>query len=182
MAKREAPQPRRGSDGPSWIAAGVAVLSIVLFMAWLATRREPESVAVVEPGRADTTDSRAADSAATVVTPEELNNAARVNELRGQDVQIERAEVISAMGTQLFWLQLPGGSPFLVKLDSALVAAGTQAPASGHYRIVGRVLEKDDAVLTQWQQAGVLQSDGDRQQAEYGSSYIEARRLQPAGS
>ena len=181
MAKSEAAQSRRRGDGPSWLAASVAALTVVLFLAWLASRRQPESVAVVEP-TPNAPANGAADTGAMLVTPEELNNAARVTELRGQDVRLERAEVISAMGTQLFWLQLPGGTPYLVKLDSALVAAGTQAPATGHFQIVGRVLEKSGAVLDRWQQSGVLTSDGDRQQAEYGTSYIEARRLQPAGS
>jgi hypothetical protein len=181
MAKSEAAESRRRGDGPSWLAAGVAALTVVLFLAWLSSRQQPDTVAVVEP-TTDTAATNDADTGTMLVTPEELNNTARVTELRGQDVRIERAEVVSAMGTQLFWLQLPGGAPFLVKLDSALVAAGTQAPATGHYRIVGRVLEKDGVVLDRWQQAGVLRSDGDRQQAEYGSSYIEARQLRPAGS
>ena len=179
MANSAAPESKRGGEGSSWIGLALAALAVVAFIVWLATRGNGDDVAVGEPENVTT--EAAEDTAAILVTPEELSNAARVTELRGQDVRIQRGEVISALGPQLFWLQLPGGSPFLVKLDSTLIAGGTQAPASGHYEIVGRMFEKTPAVLDQWQQSGVLTSAGHRQQAEYGAAYIEARRLRPAG-
>jgi hypothetical protein len=180
MADGETPQSKRTGDRPSWIGLAVTALAAVALIAWLATRREPAPVVVDEPADITTTD--ADDTTAIVVTPEELTSAARLTELRGQDIRIQRAEVISALGEQLFWLQLPHGSLFLVKLDSTLVSRGTAAPASGHYQVVGRMYEKTSAVLDHWRQSGVLTSEGHRQQAEYGVAYIEARRLQPAGS
>lgn len=176
MAKTDAAGTQSGGN---IISVVVAVLAVGLFIGWLVMQKPAETVAVVEPGQTSQT---AADGPVTVVTPDELNTTARVRELQGQDIRIDDIEVVSALGPQLFWLQLPGGAPFLAKLDSALIASGTQAPSSGHYTIVGRVLEKNDATLAGWQQAGVLRSDGDRMQAEYGSAYIEARRVDPVGS
>jgi hypothetical protein len=178
MAKTDAP-PAGGSGGSSWIAVTVALLAIGGFIAWLMMQRPAETVAVAEPNGA--TAAPIDDGAVTVVTAEELNTAARMRDLRGQDIRIDDIEVVSVMGPQLFWLQSPNGTPVLVKLDAALVAAGT-ALQPGRYVVVGRIHEKTDALLAEWQQAGVLRSEGDRMQAEFGSSYIEARRVQPAGS
>jgi hypothetical protein len=178
MAKTDAPQ--TSSGGSNWLAVVVAILAIGLFMGWLMMQRPDESVAIEEPSAVDAPD--AADGAFTVVTADELATTARVRELRGQDIRVNDIEVVSVMGDQLFWLQLPNGNPFLAKLDSASVAAGTTAPQPGRYTIVGRVLEKNETTLADWQQAGVLRSDGDRMQAEFGTSYIEARRVRPAGS
>lgn len=122
------------------------------------------------------------DAGVTAVTLLDLNTSARLLELRGQEVRVENAPVVSAMGTQLFWVELTGGAPFLVKLDSALVASGMQAPSTGNYTIVGRVLEKNPALLATWQQAGVLRNEGDKLQAEFGTSYIEARRVAAPGT
>lgn len=180
MAKTQTAQTQRADrGGSSFIAAGVAILAVALFLGWLATREPDTAVAVTEPG-ADTPAQPTDIGPITVVDAEELATTARVNELRGQQIQLNDVEVVSSLGPQLFWLQLPGGSPFLARLDPALVEAGTVAPSSGRFQLVGVIHEKPDALLTEWQQAGVLRSDGDRMQAEYGSSYIEARRLTPA--
>jgi hypothetical protein len=181
MANTEAPPTRRDTrGGSSYIAAGVAVLAVALFLGWLATRRPAETVAVAEPGQ--TTEQPGGATDAAQVTPEDLNNAARVRELYNQNVRVVNAEVVSTLGTQMFWLQLPGGSPFLVKLSDQLVQGGTAAPGSGVYTIDGQVLEKTNAVLDQWEQSGVLAGPDQRMLAEFGSAYIEARRLAPGGN
>jgi hypothetical protein len=46
--------------------------------------------------------------------------------------------------------------------------------------MTGVVQEKNDAVLDEWEQSGVLESDDHRLQAEYGSTYLQARRIEPA--
>lgn len=168
-----------GRGGSSFIAAGVAILTVALFLGWLATRTPDEAVAVAEPGeQANPSDMGAGGE--VVVAAEELTAPERVNELRGQTIRMDEVEVVTALGPQLFWLQLPGGTPFLGKMSAQLVEQGATAPSSGYFQIVGVIHEKTEAVLDEWEAAGVLRNADDRLQAEYGSSYIEARRLTPA--
>ncbi|HSJ09937.1 MAG TPA: hypothetical protein VK928_08480 [Longimicrobiales bacterium] len=165
----------------SFISVGVAIVAVVLFLGWLATRERPAEVAVEEP------DSAAAPAApaggpATVVEADSLTRSAFVRSMMGQDVELRGMPVSTAMGGNFFWIDLPNGQPFLVKLDSAMIAAGQTAPGSGAVNITGRITAKDAALLDQWRQAGVLESDDHKMQAEFGSSFIEARLVQPAGN
>jgi len=115
-----------------------------------------------------------------VVVPDSMQRSAYVRSLIGRDIELQSMPVSMAMGAQFFWVDLPNGAPLLVKLDSSLVAAGQAPPSTGRVSIVGRVTAKDAALLEQWRQSGVLESDDHKMQAEFGGSYIEARRVQPA--
>lgn len=183
MAKTEAPQPRKSRSGQNWLPIGIAIITVGLFLGWLATREPDTAVAVTEPGEptADTIAGEAPAAPPTAIQPDQLSGAA-ARDLIGQNVELSSVPITSTLGPQLFWIELPGGSPFLVKLDEALVGRGTQVQAGRSARIVGRVLNKDEALLEQWQQAGVLRNEGDRMQAEYGTTYIEASQVQPAAS
>lgn len=170
-----------GKGSSSFIPIVVAIVAIVVFMGWLATRERPEPVAVAEP------DSAAAPVApaggpAVVVAPDSLGVSAFVRSMMGRDIELESVPVSTSMGSQFFWIDLPNGQPFLIKLDSALVASGQPAPSTGNVHVVGRITAKDAALLEQWRTTGVLESDDHRMQAEFGSSYIEARRVEPAGN
>jgi hypothetical protein len=181
MAKTEATQPQKRRGGNNWIPAAVALVAVGLFLGWLATRTPDEAVVVAEPD-ADTADQvdAAADASAVAVEPADLNQA---GQYVGQVVEVQRVSVMSPLGPNLFWVELPGGSPYLVKLDSAQMARGTRVPAAGaNVHVIGRVLTKSDSVLTDWMERGVLQSAGQRSQAEFGGTYIEARRVNPAGN
>ena len=159
-----------------WMASAVAMFAVAMFVA---CERQADDADAAADSAAVAPDP---DAGVMTVTLEELNTSARVVELRGQEVRIASVPVVSAMGTHLFWVELTGGAPFLIKLDSTLVASGMTAPSTGNYTILGRVLEKSPALLAEWQQSGVLRSEGDKMQAEFGTSYIEARRVAPAGT
>jgi hypothetical protein len=181
MAKTEAPKPRSSRSGTSFIPAAVALIAVGLFIGWLATRRPDPGVAVAEP------DPRGAPAAGEATGPATPIGAARLSgagarELIGQDVELTSVPISSMLGSQLFWIELPDGSPFLVHMDEALMARGVPVQAGRNARIVGRVLDKDTALLDEWQATGVLRSEGDRAQAEYGTTYIEARQVQPAAN
>ena len=167
--------------GGSFIPVVVALVAIGAFLAWIATQTPERTVAVAEPG--DTTGAaQPADTApAQVVDPQTMAVSASARELIGQRIELQSVPVSSAMGDQLFWIELPGGSPYLVKLDSAAVAAGRTVPTAGNVRVIGRVMDKDDVVLQQWMERGVLRNDSDKMQAEFGTTYIEASRVTPAG-
>ena len=168
--------------GGSFIPVVVAFVAIGLFFGWLAMQRRQEAVAVTEPGDTASVPANPTEQGTpTVVDPADMVTAANVRGLVGQLIELQSVPVTSQLGTQLFWIELPGGSPYLVKLDSASVAAGRSVPTVGTYRIVGRILTKDNAVLDQWAQSGVLSTPDDRSLAEFGTTYLEASQVTPAG-
>jgi hypothetical protein len=179
MAKTEAAQPQKRRGGTNFVPVAVALVAVFLFLGWLATRKPEQAVVVAEPG-ADAPEQVDESGPAVAITPADLNQPAQYV---GEVVELERVSVMSPLGSNLFWVELPGGSPYLVQLDSAQMARGTRVPAAGSaVHVVGRVLSKSDSVLNAWMERGVLQSEGQRSQAEFGSTYIEARRVGPAGS
>jgi hypothetical protein len=175
----KAPQPTRARGGSSWISVGVAILAVGLFLGWLATTKPPEVATVAEPGATGQEGQEGDAVAATSIEPDAL---AQDRQLIGEMVELRSVSVSSPLGPQLFWIELPGGTPYLVKLDSTLVARATQVPAGRRVYIVGQVLEKTDAVVDEWMESGVLQSEDHRLQALFGSTYIEARTVRPAAS
>ena len=174
----------KDAGGRSWLSVTVAVIAVALFFGWIATREPPESVAVAEPDDAAGDTSMAApDAPATPIEAADLNQTATARGLIGQNIELASVPVSDVLGTQMFWIELPGGSPYLVKLDEALVARGLALPQSGNnVRIVGQVQEKTPAVLDGWMESGVLQNADQRMLAEFGSTFISARRVEPAGS
>jgi hypothetical protein len=152
----------------------IAALVVVgAFLAWLAMTSEPSVVATPDEGGSD---NPTAIASGTVVTPADFE--ANVKQYQGQTIELRNVPVAQLMGTQIVWIELPSGAPFLVKMDSALVAGG--ARPSGRVDIVGTVQEKTSQVLDQWEQRGALENAGHRAQAEYGTSYIEASAIRAA--
>jgi hypothetical protein len=172
----------KDAGGRSWLSVTVAVIAVALFFGWIATREPPESVAVAEPDDA-AADTVAPDAPATPIEAADLNQTATARGLIGQNIELTSVPVSDVLGAQMFWIELPGGSPYLVKMDSALVASGRALPQSGNtVRIVGQVQEKTSAVLDGWVESGVLEDADQRMLAEFGSTFISARRVEPAGS
>lgn len=177
MAKTEATTPQKRRSGSNWTPVAVALVTVGLFLGWLATRKPEEAVVVAEPDTEVQDETTA--GPAVAIDAGDLNQA---DQYVGQVVALERVSVMSPLGPALFWIELPGGSPYLVKLDSAQIARGTRVPAANtNVHVTGQVLNKSEAVLSTWLEEGVLQSEGQRSQAEFGATYIEARRVQPAG-
>jgi hypothetical protein len=176
MAKTDA----SGRTGGSWIPVAVAVVAVGLFFGWIATREPPASVAVAEPG--DTAaDTGAPEGPTRPIEPDELNQTASA--LVGQDVELASVRVSDVLGSEMFWIELPGGAPYLVKMDSSLIAGGRALPQPGvAVRLVGRVLEKTTGVVDSWMESGALETADQRMLAEFGSTFISARRVDPAGS
>lgn len=182
MANTDAPQARRSERGAqNIIPIVVALVAVGGFLAWLATRQPTANgVAVAEPGQNEAPAGNAQATTGTAIEPAQLAEQGG-RPLVGQDVEVT-APVTSAMGQNFVWIELPGGAPYLVRLDPSLVQAGQQPPMGRPARIVGRVENKDDAVLNQWTQDGVLQDEGHRMQAEFGVTYIHARLIEPAAN
>lgn len=173
----------KDAGGRSWLSVTVAVIAVALFFGWIATREPPESVAVAEPDDAAADTAMATDAPATPIEAADLNQTATARGLIGQNIELASVPVSDVLGAQMFWIELPGGAPYLVKMDSALVASGRALPQSGNtVRIVGQVQEKTSAVLDGWVESGVLEDADQRMLAEFGSTFISARRVEPAGS
>jgi hypothetical protein len=171
MANTETTTSRTGGSG--FIPVVVALLAVGIFLGWLATRPSEQTVAVQEPN-AVTEPAQADDPAGPGTAVEATTLAGAGQQYVGQTVQLANVEVMSPMGTRLFWIDA-GGQPYLVHLAQGAI------PAAGeNVRITGVVREKNDALLDEWEQAGVLESEGHRLQAQFGTTYIEARRIEPA--
>ena len=160
----------RGTTPLSMVLAGVAIVGTLGLMFWLSSVSQPSTAAAVEEGppAGETAPSAEAVPGATFETA----MASYVD----RDIALSGVRVEQQMSPELAWVALPGGTLFLVKL-----APGTPALTAGqNVTIVGRVMEKTDAVLESWQQSGALQDAGQRQQAEFGTHFIEARSVAPA--
>jgi hypothetical protein len=179
MANSEAPRATKRRDSMNVVPVVVALLAVGLFLGWLATRQPSETVAVAEPNAPNgAVPAEAPTGPATTIEPAALNQS---EQLVGQVVEIPSINVQAALGPQMFWAELPGGQPYLVKLDETLVQQGIARPTSGRVRVVGQVQSITPAVLEDWMQRGVLTSADERLQAEFSSTYIQATRVVPAG-
>jgi hypothetical protein len=175
----------RDTGGSNFISIGVAILAVGLFLGWLATREPPQPVVVAEPDDtaiAVVPGEPIDESQLTVLDAETMSHSARLDDLTGQAVRMNGIPVAGRLGEQMFWAELSSGDLYLVKLDDALVAAGTQPPSSGTYDLIGRIEAKNAARVNEWMRTGALQSEDQRVQAEFGLSYLEAQRVIPAGT
>lgn len=164
----------RGEAGTIvWAVAAVVVVAV--FVAWLSMTAEP-SVTPLQTAD-DTTDTTPGGAGAVVTATDFEPNA---NNFLGQVIELRDVAVVQHMGASIVWIELPSGSPYLVKVSDEVAANGLPTPQS-RVNVIGTVREKTDAILQQWQDTGVLQSAGQRTQAEFGSSYIEATAIRPAG-
>ncbi|MGD2068378.1 MAG: hypothetical protein PVI57_06805 [Gemmatimonadota bacterium] len=171
---------RRGAANFAPVLMILSFLLMAGFLAWLGLTSEGTEEVAMQEG--DDTVAEQADSmemAAVPVTPDELRlNAANYE---GQSVRID-APVAGAVGSQAFFLDLPQ-SPFLVKMDSALVAEGRRMPV-GDVVVTGTVLAMTDSIVGAWSNAGTI-SEADRPLVEFATHFIQASRIRggqpPAG-
>ena len=166
---------RGGGVSATALWAVGALLVMGVFVAWLAMSARP-SVPPAPPAE-DTTQTAGATGTAQPVSAADFEP--NVDQYRGQAIELQDVPVQQQMGNALFWVELPSGSPFLVKLSDALVGAGGMPAAQTRVNVQGTVVAKTDSVLAAWEQAGLLPSAGDRELASFGTSYIEATAVRP---
>lgn len=180
MANDQGPKASVGAS--NILIVGISVLMVVALMAWLFIQQQNRAAATV--AAVDSTAAAPAGEVGGAAPTHSVSDTVfeqNVKTYVGQVVEVKGVKFSSALSPQTFWVELPSGAPFLIKLDSAMVAAGTAPPASGALNIVGTVQNKDAALVSQWVQSGVLQNDDQKMQAEFGTTYIEARQIRPAG-
>jgi hypothetical protein len=160
----------RGDSGTSTLIWAVAAgIMVILFVVWLSRTAEPSN-----PPQIGATDEGGAVAA---VLPAEFEPA--IATYIGREIELQNVAVVEHTGSSIVWVELPSGSPYLVKVSDAVAANGLPAAAS-RVTVVGTVREKTPAVLDGWLSGGVLNPD-QRTQAEYGTTYIDATAIR-AGS
>src|SRR5690554_3442829 len=98
----------------------VAILVVAVFLVWLALTSEPSVTVTPEEAGEDT--SELATGMAAAVSPAEFE--ANQQTYVGQEIQLQDVTVSSTMGSQIVWVELPSGAPFLVKMNDDLVQSG----------------------------------------------------------
>ena len=168
-------EPKRTSKGGTSLLLMIAsFLAIGGFLWWLSISAEPTEVAIVEEEEAE--------EDAGIPTVEVGTFAADPRSYVGQEIRFRNLSVASTLGPEAFWFQLPNETPYLVKLDSSLVAGGTDFQAGeGIRRVVGTVHEMTDSVLDAWQAAEAFTNETQRIEAEFATTFLEARTLDLAG-
>jgi hypothetical protein len=162
---------RRGAANFAPVLMILSFLLMAAFLAWLGMTSEGTEPVVVEEQAPTVESMDSVEMAAAPVTADELrlDPAGYV----GQSVRIE-APVASGVGPEAFFLDLPQ-SPFLVKMDSALVASGRRVPQGG-VTVTGTVLAMNDSIVSDWAGKGVI-SESDRPLVEFATHFIEASRV-----
>jgi hypothetical protein len=138
------------------------------FLWWLSSRSEPTPpLEIVE----DTTEFEG--TAGAGVEPGAL--AMTPDEYVGQVVELSDVEATSPVGAEAFFVNLTPQRPFLVRLDSALVARG-MAPPNGQVAVTGTVHVMTDSIVSDWVTSGVV-SEGDRPVVEFATHFILAENV-----
>lgn len=161
---------RRGAANFAPILMILSFVLMIAFLAWLGLTSEgTDAVAMQEDTVTEQADT--VETGAMRVTADEL----RLNpeNYEGETVRIG-AEVASAVGSEAFFLDLPQ-SPFLVKMDSALVAEGREVP-DGEVVVTGVVRTMSDSIAAAWTEAGAI-GEGEQPLVAFATHYIEARRV-----
>jgi len=91
----------------------------------------------------------------------------------GQEIRLSSFIVASLVGSQGFWLDIPGGSPFLVSMSADVIAEGLAVSGGTMATVIGTVVPMNDSSLTAWSDAGTI-NDNDRLVAEFATHFIEA--------
>jgi hypothetical protein len=175
---------RRGAANLATLLMVVSFAAMIGFLFWLGKTAEGTPPMIMED--TDTSNLAGEEGAVDVTSPDLRTNASAFNAMF---VRVSDVDVVSAVGSQAFFIEvgIAGSSnPFLVKLDSALVARGQSLPR-GTVTVVGNVLAMTDSIVDAWISAGAV-SEGERPVVDFSEYFIEASVIRgpgvmaPAGS
>jgi hypothetical protein len=165
----------RGAGGQlTWLWMLLALVMIGGFLAWLSVTAEPTSVAVAERSSSD-------DSGGPTlrVSLAQLSNNPLA--FQGQHVEVAEVAVASRVGDRLFWTQFPNNTPFLTKLNDALVGQGVTVRSGEVLTVTGRILPMSDSIMNAWKADGTLQTPDQQMEAEFATSFLEVDAVHVAG-
>jgi len=112
------------------------------------------------------------------VSPEAIERDAAPFE--GREIRLAAIEVASLLGDKGFWLEMPGGNPFLVSLTSEADAAGVEVTPGSPVTVVGTVVAMTDSILNDWVDSGSI-GEGDRIVAEFATHFLAASQVELRG-
>lgn len=157
----------------------VAFLAILGFLYWLNLQAQAERAAKEAAVVEETTDTETVDvSSAVTILASDLQGD--VSSLVGTMVRVEGAPVVSTLGTQGFWIELPNRNPFLVSVSESAKAAAAGVASGKTVTVTGIIRAMDLATLDAWSAAGSI-SEGDRLAAEFAAHYLDVVLYQEAG-
>jgi hypothetical protein len=141
------------------------------FLYWLNVKAEPTQPPVVEEGEGEgpALGGTAVEPGALAVTPQQYE---------GQTVRVENVNVSSPVGPRAFFVDLTPQHPFLVRMDSALVARGMAMP-SGRVSLVGTIHVMTDSIIDAWE-ADTSIRQADRPVVEFASHFLVAQEIRSA--
>lgn len=163
---------RRGAADLGMLLMFMAFVVIGGFMYWLKGEADAQrELRLVE----DTTEVATDDvGTATTVAAADLQTDPTLFE--GQNIRVAGLAVLSTLGTQGFWLQLPNQNPFLVSMSEQVMAEGLVLSAGQPASVIGVLYAMSDSVVTAWVAAGTI-SEGDRLAAEFATHFLEASQV-----
>jgi len=165
---------RQASAGRfTWLWMIVAILMVAGLMVWLAVATEQTAVAVAEDPAAD---GAVAGGVATITLDDLAQDASRFH---GQEVRLEGVRVTSRMGTQAFWTELPSNVPYLIRLRPELLAGGFEIQSGDVLAVTGTIHAMSDSVLAAWEQEGAIANEGQKAEAQFAVTFLEAREATP---
>jgi hypothetical protein len=155
----------------------LAFLVVIGFLYWLNVTAEPTQVPIVE----EVENPRDSGASAILDVSDFLGDP---GQYEGQLIEVTGARVSTRLGPQAFWIG-PDDAPFLVKMGSDLVAAGTEILVEQSMTLVGTVQMMSDSAHATWDAEGAFPNEGDKVVAEFaiGSPFLEAISVgNPGGS
>lgn len=171
---------RRGAADLGLPLMIVAFLAILGFLYWLnlqaqAERAAKEAAVAEEAAETGTVD------VSTAVTILASDLQGDVSSLVGSMVRVEQVPLVSTVGTQGFWIELPNRNPFLISLSEGARSAAASAAVGQSVTLVGIIRAMDATTLDAWSAAGTI-SEGDRLAAEFATHYLDVILFQGAGT
>ena len=159
-----------GGDRLPAILMVVSFIGIGGFLFWLSVKAQPEEVAIVEISASDSL-------AATAVTVQAAVLGADPMAQAGQLIRVEDVPVAGNVGSRAFWTDMPNHpGPFLIHLDSAVVADSVLVNPGDQVTLVGSVLQMSDSVADAWEAAGAI-SGNQKFEVTFAESFLEIMDL-----
>ena len=161
--------------GASNLGIPLMIVTFVLiggFMYWLSITAEPTELLIVEEEPEEI-------FLGTILDPGalELDQGG----FEGQEVRLIDVPFSTAVGTQAFFISLPQGSPFLVRMSDEMVAAGEMVPTSQvMMTVTGTLNPLNDSIKADWFSDGTV-AQGDQVLVDFATHYLEATDMISAG-
>jgi hypothetical protein len=108
----------------------------------------------------------------TEIQAEQLQTGAAA--FRGQMVRVNGVRVMSLVGTNGFWVELPNRNPFLVRTEDDTTVEPNQL-----VDIVGTIMAVSESLVADWVASGSI-GESDKLTVEFAADFIDVEMLMPA--